>query len=323
VERRKVEEFKLMGSIQTKIKKAAVWSVQRTAVLYALAVVVILLTVDVSLARYNMQLATLNRIKPLDNNYLIDFSKAEVELDKKKLKKYEHYYQKVSDYIDGRADALGLLGYCQFHLGKPEEAIKLYKKAIEINPHFFWFYYNLGVIYYKQGSFKEASAMFDRAIETDPEAVLVFIFNSKRIYLPLLASESGKPEKFLLRQVKSGFMDVFKGAVISHFQSKAYEKVLTAAFLGINTKADKTDFFYYYAGVAAIELGDVESGVTLLKEAVQRNPNNIDTYKYLAAGFKTAGHQEVASRLLMQKSVIEKAKQAQKTAQFDVELKLF
>ena len=77
--------------------------------------------------------------------------------------------------------AHGSLGRAYQDLGRLEEAIREYKKAIEIFPDDYKAYYNLGVIYDRQGALKEAVANYKRTIVINP-AFINAHFNLGNIY---------------------------------------------------------------------------------------------------------------------------------------------
>ena len=77
--------------------------------------------------------------------------------------------------------AHGSLGRAYQDLGRLEEAIREYKKAIEIFPNNYKAYYNLGVIYDRQGALKEAVANYKRTIAINP-AFIDAQFNLGNIY---------------------------------------------------------------------------------------------------------------------------------------------
>lgn len=53
--------------------------------------------------------------------------------------------------------------------GMLDEAIALYQKAIEINPEYAGTYYNLGAVYFSKGMLDEAAAELKKAIEINPK----------------------------------------------------------------------------------------------------------------------------------------------------------
>jgi tetratricopeptide (TPR) repeat protein len=50
-------------------------------------------------------------------------------------------------------------------IGKLDEAINLYWKAIKVNPNFSWYYYELGDVLEKQGNFERAAIEYEKAVE--------------------------------------------------------------------------------------------------------------------------------------------------------------
>src|SRR5207253_2236366 len=59
-----------------------------------------------------------------------------------------------------------------FHrLGKYEEAIKCYDKALEIDPNYVTAWNNKGYTLDKLGKYKEAIKWYDKALKTDPKYV--------------------------------------------------------------------------------------------------------------------------------------------------------
>jgi serine/threonine-protein kinase len=58
------------------------------------------------------------------------------------------------------------------HLGKPQDAEKTYRRAIELRPHY-WAGYNwLGAFYYSQARFPEAAEMFNQVVALAPDSFL-------------------------------------------------------------------------------------------------------------------------------------------------------
>ena len=95
------------------------------------------------------------------------------------LNKWRRYFEQVTRLMPGMADAWGMLGFCYFHLGQQDKAVETIKKAIAINPNFWGFYYNLGVIYLQQNNFEQAAENFQKALSTAPQLNALFIKSSK------------------------------------------------------------------------------------------------------------------------------------------------
>lgn len=55
-------------------------------------------------------------------------------------------------------------------MGKLDQAIALYRQAIEINPHFAWAYHNLGDTLVKRGNLDEAVACYSESLKVNPNS---------------------------------------------------------------------------------------------------------------------------------------------------------
>ena len=124
---------------------------------------------------------------PNTHKYLVNAVINGKEFNKARLRKFEVYFKMLIQQQPNRADAYGILGFFSYHLGKHGQAISSYKKAISINPDFFWYHYNLGVIYFRKGDYENAIEFLEKSIKTSPEKSLMFIFASKNLYLPIMA----------------------------------------------------------------------------------------------------------------------------------------
>jgi tetratricopeptide (TPR) repeat protein len=63
-------------------------------------------------------------------------------------------------------------GYRASEAGNLDEAIRCYKKAIAIDPHYAPAYNNLGGIYGKKGMLDDAIVAYNQAIDIDPDYTL-------------------------------------------------------------------------------------------------------------------------------------------------------
>ena len=152
------------------IKSAAL----RSVVLYLAAFLILVVLVDPK----RLQAKILNYLaQPID--YLVYFSNGEESLNVHKIREYAHYYETLIEYVPNAAAAYGMLAFCYYHMGKEAEAINLYQKAVTLQPHSFWFDYNLGVIYFAQKKYAKAIASFQKALGTPPQAAVIVMHNTK------------------------------------------------------------------------------------------------------------------------------------------------
>ena len=139
------------------------------------------------------------------------------------------------------------LGYLYHNMGRDDDAIPLYEKAIESDPRYPDALNNLAVVYHTRGKYDEAIALYKRAIEANPN------FEGVYCNLGVLYMSMGKNEEA---------MDAYKKAV------------------AINPSFENT---YYNMGVLYVQMGKPEEALEMYKKTLELNPehpqanNNIAT----------------------------------------------
>jgi len=123
--------------------------------------------------------------------YLASFINSPKDVfDRKKIDGYGGYlpyYQKAAEYMPQNAHVQGMLGFLHYHLGKTREALGYYKKAVELNPYYFWFPYNAGIISFKNENYQDAKNFFEQALKTNKE-ITIKIFHSSRFYQQIIVA---------------------------------------------------------------------------------------------------------------------------------------
>jgi tetratricopeptide (TPR) repeat protein len=151
----------------------------------------------------------LNKLQPNKEvlDHLVKGIYGNQALDAQILERLKRYFILLSEYFPERSDAFGMKGLCLYYQGQIPQAEEAYQKAIELNPHFFWFYYNLGVIHMKDNNYPAAMAAFKQGLQTRPEHALYYIQTSEKVYLPILKSTRDlwgwEPQD----QLKQGYQD--------------------------------------------------------------------------------------------------------------------
>lgn len=136
---------------------------------------------------HTAKLRKLNNFAPSSYDYLLGLMEGQRKLHPARLEEYEHYYKMLMAYLPGRAEAYGMLGFCSYYLGKVQKAIFYYRKAVQLYPRFFWFHYNLGVLYLQNGEYDKALESLKAAQTTQARDTLNLIFSSK-VYRPILTN---------------------------------------------------------------------------------------------------------------------------------------
>ena len=155
-------------------------------------------------SRTARQTMILNRVMPRSFGYIFKAFKEKRAVDPRQIKPFLYYYEKVVQYRPQRVDALGMSGFCYYWLGDRARAKARYQDASRKFPAFFWFSYNLGLLYWMDGQYAQARAAFAQALRADPAVTMAFIGRSKRIYGPLLA-RFGNAKEDLARLLKQDY----------------------------------------------------------------------------------------------------------------------
>jgi tetratricopeptide (TPR) repeat protein len=96
-----------------------------------------------------------------------------------------------------KASCYNNLGSAALHIGKSDEAITAYKKAVELDPaHAGSYYFNLGVVLHTSAKDadgrKEAAAAFDKAIAADPNRADAYYLKGADLIALATSDSSGK-----------------------------------------------------------------------------------------------------------------------------------
>ena len=140
------------------------------------------------------RLTALDRLRPETFRYIQD-------PDSNRQKIYQTYFDAVYKTLGSaeRPEILGLLGYCAYQRHDLAKAEAYYLKAREAIPDFFWYSYNLGIIYLKQQRFDEAEAALVYAINLqDMTKTIVNVFSSRQLYFPITVNLELSPNKLAI-----------------------------------------------------------------------------------------------------------------------------
>ena len=178
------------------------------------------------------------------------------------------------------------LGLVYAHMGKIDEAITEYKKALAINPNFAEAYYNLGNAYSAKGQTEESIAAYKRALAIDPN--LVEALNN----LGLVYEDKG--------MLDDAILEYQKALTINHEYSKAAAN-LSAAYSKKGSFDDSLSSYqkvlatnpsdakaYFNLGMLYTTKDRVEEAIFHFRQAITINPNYINAYNNLAWIYATS-----------------------------------
>ena len=137
------------------------------------------------------------------------------------------------------------MGICYWELGRSQEAMATFEKAIQLYPNYALSYYDLGITLERMGKRDEAKKQYQMAINKDP-----YYFNAY-VNLGLLLAET-----------------------------KDYEEALKMFKSAIRIKPDDFPIYYNIATVYA-RMGKPKDAVPLLRAYLERNPQDYQRVQQL------------------------------------------
>lgn len=123
---------------------------------------------------------TINHYRP-DLEHWKEIFDAQRPPEPRFLKDNVQYYQTILDYIGDIPDARHALAVSHYFLGDKDRALEYEQKSADLEPHFFWPWHNLGVMYYEKGQYFKSAEAFRRALNAPPAGV-ARILRSSKIY---------------------------------------------------------------------------------------------------------------------------------------------
>lgn len=263
---------------------------KRNYILYLALFLFIFIFIDNKTEFNNAKLDTLNRSMLFDNKHLIKEVSSLTKEDKVQFQRSLDYYERIIEFMPNLPDANGMAGYCSYILGEKKKAIDYYKRAIELNPNFFYFYHNLGIIFFNEGSFEKAAWALNKAILTDPALNMKFILSSPRIYMPIINQD--KADRNPAFQLKEAYQENYKLLGLSYLKLKRYQDVVQIASNSLKAGSSSTSFYNYLLGVTAYELKEYDQAIGFLKNSIDNDPDNAEAFYYLGLILQQKGNTE-------------------------------
>ena len=161
------------------------------------------------------------------------------------LQRAEQIYQQVLQISPSNADALNLLGFLAYQVGRCEVAANLIAKAIEVDSKQYIFFINLGLVRQEQGELDKSIEAYHKAIEINP--------NDSDVYNNLgnTLQEQGELDKSI----------------------EAYHKAIE-----INPNDAR---IYYNLGAAQKKQGKLDNAIQTYQQAIEINPDDAEIYNSL------------------------------------------
>ena len=188
-----------------------------------------------------------------------------------KLEEAERLYREILKVQPEHLDTNNNLAVILEHHNKLEEAEKYYRKAIELNPKIAESYNNLGATLGQLNRLIEAEASCKRAIELKPD------YAEAHFNLGLIKDNQGKleqAEKYYRKaiELKSDFAEAHNNLGIIFHKLDRFEEAMESYKKAIELKPDYAEA---YNGLSVTEnsFGSFDKSMTNCKKAIELKPN--------------------------------------------------
>ncbi|WP_293125504.1 tetratricopeptide repeat protein [Microcoleus sp. bin38.metabat.b11b12b14.051] len=173
--------------------------------------------------------------------------------------------------VDGEAEVWKKLGDEQDDLGKYEEALAFYDKALEFKPDYHQAWYNRGIALRNLGRFEEAIASFDKALEFKPDYHQAW--NNRGIALGNLGNfEEAIASYDKALEIKPDFHEVWYNRGIALGNLGNFEEAIASYDKALAIKPDKYNTWNNRGNVLR-KLGKYEEAIASCDKALQIKPD--------------------------------------------------
>ncbi len=159
-----------------------------------------------------------------------------------------------------------------YELKKYDEAIKYWKKTIELNPQYHFGYNNLGNVFLKKNELKEALNCYDKAIEIKSDYYEAY--HNKGNVLSKM-NDSGNAIKSFDKaiQIKSDYLPALKSRNSFYINQKKFDKALIELDKLMIYEPDNIDFYIQKADIFG-EMNRHEEAIKNYQMAYDLNPDH-------------------------------------------------
>ena len=173
-----------------------------------------------------------------------------------------------------------MMGAAKEGIGRPEEAIDSYSKAISINPNFVEAYNNMGNALKDQGKLKEALQAYTKAISIKPN------FAEAHYNLGNAFKEQGKLERAIEAynkaiSIKPDFAETYYNIGITLKDQGKLEEAIEPFTKAIAIRPDYAEA-YFNMGITLIDQGKLEEAREAFTKAISSKPDYAEAHRILS-----------------------------------------
>ena len=220
----------------------------------------------------------IQRLQKLDEdgayNYFIPFGIGEALQNLGKLEEAIEAYNKALDIKPDYAEAYYNMGIALKDQGKLEEAIEAYNKALAIKPDYAEACSNMGIVLKEQGKLEEAIEAYNKALVIKPD------YAEACSNMGIVLKDQGKLEEAIeaynkALAIKPDYAKAYYNIGITLKDQGKLEEAIDAYNKALTIKPDYADA-YYNMGNALKEQGKLEEALAALNKALAINPGSAE-----------------------------------------------
>lgn len=194
--------------------------------------------------------------------------------------------------IEPDAEAYYNLGNIFKEMHNTEEAISLYKKAIENNPRLVYAYNNLAVLYNTIGRYEEAISLFNQAIKINPDYIESY-FNLGIAYMAIKKNEEAVNTFKKIIEINPNSQKVYDKLELIYYESGNYMELIKM-YRDIIQNNPKHAQAYNNLGNIYKEMNKLDESILFYKTAIEINPQYAHAYNNLGIVYTLIGNDREA-----------------------------
>ena len=197
------------------------------------------------------------------------------------------FYNRAIDINPKDPDTYYNRGNAYYAKGNLEQAVFDYNKAIEINPVYFKAYYNRGVFHHAKGNFEQAISDYNKAIEINPKFLDIYYkrgnaYHAKGDLEQAIADYNKAIE--INPQDPNAYYN--RGAIYNARGKLAQAIFDYSKVIEISPAYPKV---YYNRGIAYYAKGNFEQAIADYNKAIETSPKDFDIYYNRGSAYHAQG----------------------------------
>ncbi len=181
-------------------------------------------------------------------------------------------------------------------VNRKDEAIKEYKKALEINPRYAKAYGNLGFLYAGSGKNEEAIKIYNTALEINPKDA-VALNNLGNAFYDLGKKNEAVDNYRRATAANPNYSRAFYNLGNAYFTMGMKDESIESLKRAIELDGDFTDA-YNNLGMVYKVTGNTAQAIEQFRKTIELDPHYVRGYRNLAEAYKIAGRADEAENVL-------------------------